>query len=193
MRFGVVILAAGASRRLGRPKVLVRRAGKTLLELQVRKAERCGARWIGVTLGCRYERTAPALRGLPASVIRVPHWRSGMGTSICAAARAAPAQLGLVFMAADQWQLTAADLARLARGAGRKTRAAGYAGIVGIPAFFPPAQRIALQHLRGERGARVHLRQAVVCAMPHAGPDLDTTHDLCVLRAAWPLYRSFPR
>ena len=51
MRVGAVILAAGASRRLGEPKQLLVLGGETLLERAVRVARTAGCSPVVVVLG----------------------------------------------------------------------------------------------------------------------------------------------
>ena len=56
MRVGAVILAAGASTRLGEPKQLVMLGGETLLERAVRVAREAGCSPVVVVVGAEYAR-----------------------------------------------------------------------------------------------------------------------------------------
>ncbi len=191
--FGVIVLAAGASRRLGRPKALLARAGAAVVRHQVVRARAAGAVWIGVALGYASPRIALALKGLPVQRIHAHRWRYGMGDSLAAAARAAPAGLRLVVVATDQWRLQARDLRNLGHTGARRIRAAAYGGVLGIPATFPAHARAALTRLRGDRGARRLLRGAEAEPMQRAAFDLDTIVDRAQLDRDWPRYRRTPR
>lgn len=181
----VVVLAAGASRRLGRPKQLVRLRGEPLVRRVVRLAAGLRPAWIGVVVGADATRVAEALAGTGAVLVPARHWRSGMAASLAAGVRRAPRQARyLAVLSVDQWRLGAADLRRLWSAAGRQPAAAWYAGHCGIPAIFPQRLRSSLLALRGERGARALLEAcgATAVPMPAAATDLDTASDLRQLR-----------
>ena len=181
----VIILAAGASRRLGRPKQLVRYGPGSLLERTVALAHALRPRWVGVVVGSGASRIEAVLAPLLVPVIRARHWRDGMAASLVAGVRRAPRDARfLVVLTVDQWRVTSGDLARLLRAAGRAPVAASYAGRRGVPAVFPREYRARLLALRGDRGARDLLtRETVACvSMEHAASDLDTAEDLAILR-----------
>jgi molybdenum cofactor cytidylyltransferase len=185
-RLAVVVLAAGASRRLGRPKQLVTRAGEPLVRRITRLAASLEPMWLGVVVGARASAVAAALAGSGAVIVRARRWRDGMSASLAAGVRASPrgAQRILV-VSADQWRVTAADLGRLVRAARHLPAAAGYAGHTGIPAIFPARLRRRLLGLRGDRGARAVLALGAFTKVPMATAldDLDTPTDLVRLRA----------
>jgi molybdenum cofactor cytidylyltransferase len=191
--FAVVILAAGASRRLGRSKALVQRAGQALVRHQVERAIAAGALWVGVTVGRLAPLLRTALTGSNTHLIAVPRWRRGMGESVAAAARAAPPNLRLVLIATDQWRLTAADIRRLGTAAHRELTAASYGGARGIPAAFPPRYRRTLAGIRGDQGARSLLAAAHLIPLENAQDDLDTPADLANLQRRWPSWRRAAR
>jgi len=66
-RVAAVVLAAGASTRLGTPKQLVEYAGEPLVRRAAGAALGSGARPVIVVLGADADRVARALAGLPAS------------------------------------------------------------------------------------------------------------------------------
>ncbi len=181
------MLAAGASRRLGRPKQLVTLAGEPLVRRITRLARSLGPLWLGVVVGARATAVTAALAGTGAVTVRARGWRGGMSASLGAGVRACPrgAQRILV-VSSDQWRITAADLGRLVRAAQRMPAAACYAGHAGIPAVFPARLRARLLALRGDRGARAVLALGAYARVPMAAAadDLDTPADLARLRAA---------
>jgi molybdenum cofactor cytidylyltransferase len=190
--FAVLILAAGAGRRLGRPKALVRLGGQTLAERSVRVAGALRPCWIGVVVGARAAQIASALRREAVALVRARRWREGIAASLRAGFRAVPprARRVLVF-AVDQWALRPADLARLLAVHSRGPVASAYAGTRGIPVVFPRIWRRKVATLRGDRGARALLEAMRAPAVPlaAAAKDLDTPAELRALRRlGWSKY-----
>jgi len=182
----VLVLAAGGSRRLGRPKQLVSTAGQVLAARAIRLARTLEPRWIGVVLGAGAGRITASLRGLADEIIVARDWREGMAASLQRGLRRVPADARyLLVMTVDQWQLDATDLRRLLVAAGRSPAAAGYAGRVGVPALFPRSYLSRLRALRGDQGARQLLTTGMVTVVPmsRAAADLDTPADLSRFRA----------
>ena len=181
------MLAAGASRRLGRPKQLVRIGAEPLVARAVRLAASLAPLWIGVVVGARAGAVAAALRDAPAELVHARRWRAGLSASLAAGVRRAPrAARRLLVLTVDQWQVGRPDLVRLLAAARRRPAAAAYAGRLGVPAVFPRALWGELAALDGDRGAReVLLRhRATAVPVPAAVHDLDTPAELAALRAA---------
>ncbi|MCC5861834.1 MAG: NTP transferase domain-containing protein, partial [Gammaproteobacteria bacterium] len=137
-----VLLAAGASRRLGRPKQFLRRGGLPLLLHQLRLAAgatRAGsARDLVVVTGARRFAVARAASLAGAQVVHAADWQQGMGRSLArGVATVAPGQAVLV-LTVDQHRVVLRDLARLLarwRRAPWRPAAAVYAGGPGVPAI----------------------------------------------------------
>jgi len=106
--FAIAVLAAGASRRLGRPKQLIRMNGKhqgtTLLRHLAEQASRSSASHVGILLGANAAAIAPSLDGCSPGRLEIlinSDWQEGIASSIRAAvlwAEALPCQ-GLVLSA----------------------------------------------------------------------------------------------
>ncbi len=107
MRVAAVILAAGASRRYGEDKLLVRLDGKPLLQHAIDAAEASTADEVIVVLG----HDAAALRASVllrrARVVTNPDHASGQSTSLRLGIRAASGADGLVILLGDQPRVTA--------------------------------------------------------------------------------------
>jgi molybdenum cofactor cytidylyltransferase len=177
-----VILAAGASRRLGQPKQLVRWEGETLLRRAVRAAQACAP--VLVVLGCRAEDMAAELAGLPVTLVPNPEWEEGMAASIRHGVRALPlGAAGALFLVCDQPAVDEALVARLLEAQRAQPEAVitcGYAGTRGTPTLFPARCFPQLQELQGDRGARGLLQgeAVVVVAFPEGAMDVDRPVDL---------------
>lgn len=184
----IVVLAAGGSRRLGRPKQLVRHRGEALVLAAARRALATRPAGVVVVTGSRAGRVAAAVRTLPVVVTRNARWREGLAASLQAGLRRVPRTAPLVLVTTvDQWAVDVRDLrALLSAARGGRVAAAAYDGIRGIPAAFPRSARSALRAARGDRGARAFLQSSDVreVAVPRAALDLDVPADLATLRAS---------
>lgn len=184
-----VVLAAGASTRLGRPKQLVRIGGQPLVRRAARAALAAGCRPVVVVLGAAV-RADGALTDLPVRRVRNPRWMDGMGASIACGVRAAatggPAgrPAGCIVLPCDQPRLTAGVLTALMKRFAAGNAAAvvcRYGGTTGPPALFGAALFDRLSALTGDRGAKRVLRGCAAVAVvdfPGGGLDVDTDADL---------------
>ena len=78
----VIILAAGESRRMGRPKLLLPFGQKTIIETVVDNAVQSKADGVLVVLGSNAENMAEKIRDLPVKTSVNPEFRQGMLSSI---------------------------------------------------------------------------------------------------------------
>jgi molybdenum cofactor cytidylyltransferase len=169
-----VVLAAGASRRLGRAKQTVVLGGETLVERAVRVA--LEARLSPVIVVVRAE-FAEEMTGC--LVVVNEQTEEGMASSIrCGVERARElGAAGVVVMACDQVGLRADHLRELCA-EGERVTGSGYAGKVGIPAYFPAGRFGELLALRGDVGARALLGGAAAVVDEGLGLDVDTQEDV---------------
>jgi CTP:molybdopterin cytidylyltransferase MocA len=182
---GAAVLAAGASRRLGQPKQLVRVEGQQLVRRMAEVALQSGCHPVAVVLGAHAGEVTAAIGGLPVVCLSNPEWPEGMGSSVrVAAGWARGAALdALVLILVDQVRLSSGHLGKLLTGAdhGRRIAASAYQGVLGAPAVFPRRFFPALQTLRGDSGARQLLRgnlPVTAVSWPAGTHDLDLTADL---------------
>lgn len=187
-KVGVAILAAGASRRLGEPKQLLRLSGKSLLRRAAENALAANAECVVAVLGAFAEKIKPELDGLAVRIVENRDWQEGIASSIRAAIGALQAERvdAALLMLCDQPFISRAFLQKLIA-AWRTSKvpivASGYSDAVGAPALFDSALFNALLQLRGESGARQLIRQhrhdIVPC--PEGFVDIDTPEDKVLL------------
>lgn len=182
MSIAAVVLAGGASRRLGRPKQNVVIQGETLLERTVRVARAATLSPIVVATRSSLD-LAPRL---PDHVVTAVNAEAdeGIASSIrCGVAVAAEHRVtGAVLLACDQPALSAEHLTKLIEDPFRLT-ASSYSDCLGIPAYFPLRFFPSLLSLRGETGARPMLKDAYAIFAPELELDIDTERDLETARA----------
>lgn len=175
-RIAAVVLAAGASRRLGSPKQLAMLGDERLLERAVRLARAAGCSPVIVVLGAEHERVLADCRLGDAVPVIHDKWEEGMGSSIRLGVRACEAAAGVVVMTCDQPAVTVKHLQLLMRGT--NVKASSYAGRKGVPAFFPARYFGELKALGGDLGARELLRSADAVDLEGGELDVDTVEEL---------------
>jgi len=161
-----IILAAGASRRLGQPKQLVRIKDETLLGRTVRVAMESGAGPVFVVLGAHREAITGEVDLTGVHAVFNPDWEQGIASSIRAGIVALQQELpdatAALLLVCDQPRLTAEHLRGLTAAFDKRSEpaivASTYADIAGIPAIFPASEFEALVGLRGDEGARGLMR-----------------------------------
>ncbi len=191
-RVGAVILAAGSSSRLGRPKQLIHYEGQPLLLRTALAARRAGVDSIIVVVGAFSRVVGEAVIGVGGlTVVANKGWRSGLASSLTAGLVAAKS-LGLdgaMVLTADQPMIDVASLEKLLEQFDEDQRvvAAAYDGIVGVPAIFGSEHFDALTNLTGDEGAGRWLRSNADAVkevpIPEAAVDIDTLADVARLQA----------
>ncbi|NMO17178.1 nucleotidyltransferase family protein [Pyxidicoccus fallax] len=192
MAIGVVLLAAGGSSRLGRPKQLLLHEGRSLVRRAAESAlaAECGP--VVVVLGAHREAVTSELTGLPVRTVEHADWAAGPGGSLVAGVRALTQDAtvdAVLVMLCDQLRVDSAHLRALVetwQRTGAAVVASTYEGTQGVPALFSRAVFPELEALGPEQGARrVIARDASRVAevpLPGGGEDVDTAADLARLR-----------
>ena len=182
MPTAAIILAAGASTRLGQPKQLAALNGEPLLARAVRIAQQAGCSPVLVVLGAEADRIRTACPLSNVTVVLNEHWHEGMASSIRTGIEALRnhdnehSLSGVILMTCDQPAVTPSHLRALT--ASGEITASEYAGRRGVPAYFPASSFPALIQLSGDTGARDLLRDAHAITLPLGELDIDTPEAL---------------
>ncbi|HEU4888319.1 MAG TPA: nucleotidyltransferase family protein [Thermoanaerobaculia bacterium] len=177
---GLVLLAAGGSRRFGSPKQLAVVEGETLLRRACRTAAQFPGRAV-VVLGAHAETLRAEVEGV--EIVINDDWERGIATSIHAGVRALADTDAIVIALADQPAVGLAELLSLVakhEETGAPIVAAAYGNTIGVPALFHRSLFDELLALSGDEGARklLRTRQVVTVAMSNAAWDIDQVEDL---------------
>jgi CTP:molybdopterin cytidylyltransferase MocA len=185
----VVILAAGASRRLGSAKQLVSIGGEALLRRQCRCALKARVGRVLVILGSDADQHRRVIADLPIEVRVNDEWHEGIAATLRHAVGVAIVRRAAsLILPCDQYRITPNDLRalrdtwRLAPSAACVSRWQDYAG---PPAILPIECYEEVLALRGDTGARAVLYhpqrpRPLEVANERATYDLDSPHDLTV-------------
>ena len=185
---GAIILAAGASTRMGEPKQLLRFDGSTLLRCAAHAALGSDCQTVVVVTGANAERVREEVSDLPVAVAHNEQWSEGMGASVRVGVEALEKEgarvLAAVLMPCDQPHLSSEVLNRLIEAhqtSGKAIVVSGYEEVWGVPMLFARSLWPELRELGGKGGAQsVALRHAekVECVpFPDGARDIDTRDD----------------
>jgi molybdenum cofactor cytidylyltransferase len=185
MNTGIILLAAGGSTRLGRPKQLLPWENGTLLRHAAITAVDSSLGPVVAVLGDAEEKCRATLTCLPVRTAVNSAWREGMGGSIFTGMNAFrnDGLSRVLIMLCDQPGVTAAALRALSehqRSTGAQIVASRYSGTLGPPALFASALFPRLLGLRGPAGAKSLFGGTDVesLPLPEAALDIDTPADL---------------
>ncbi len=189
---GIVILAAGASSRLGRPKQNVVYKGKTLLQNTISAALATNCEKIIVVLGANYELILPTIQHFNITIIHNTNWQEGMASSIrmglASLLDLQPETKQVIFTVCDQPYLSPAILSGLIT-TQKQTKAkivsSNYGKHLGVPVLFQQSYFAELMQLKGDEGAKKLVKKYhdEVKSYPFlkGEVDIDTLDDLEIL------------
>jgi len=193
-RVGAVILAAGASRRMGAGtnKMLLKLEGESLVRRAVRRALAAGLSPVVVVLGHEAERLRAELAGLPCDFAINPDFTGPTSGSLHKGLEQLPADVGAaVVMLADMVHVTdqmLAGVAAAARGTEAPLVVSRYGDVTAPPLLF---RRVLFPELLawtgegcGKTVVQRHREEAVYVDWPAAVlTDVDTPEDFAALSA----------
>jgi molybdenum cofactor cytidylyltransferase len=154
----LLLLAAGASTRMGRPKQLLPYHGRTLLRHAAETAVASGCAPIVLVTGALHKELLAEVSALPIQAIHNAEWETGMASSIRAglSALAETKPVAVLIMLTDQ-PLVTPDLLQELIARQQQTQApivaAAYGDTLGVPAVFAQSMLTELLQLQGQQGA----------------------------------------
>ena len=184
---GVILLAAGASTRLGEPKQLLQFQGETLLRRQAKIALAASNRVI-VTLGSQIEFTQKEVADLPVAIVENVNWENGMSGSIRVGLEKllddADQLEAVVVMVCDQPFVDENLLEKIVvkfQETDLLIVACAYQNTLGVPALFHRKLFPELLALDAQTGAKRLIKkyhaQATAIQFPEGAFDIDTSAD----------------
>jgi len=192
--FPALILAAGASSRIGRPKALLPLGvgggeGKQILLDAAIDQGRLLSRDVRVVCGAWYPLIRFRCHRQPSLWLKAPDWHEGMSASLAAGIRSlGPTAKGVFVLLADQPLLDLNALkafGNAARYVPEQPIAADYGSRPGVPAYLPRWLWPLVLDLEGDRGAGRLLAdvRATRVDIPGVRDDVDTLADWQRIRA----------
>lgn len=184
-----IILAAGASQRLGQPKQLLEWRNRSLLAHAITTADSVLRERTIVVLGANAEAINNGIDLDGTVAIINPDWQEGMASSIRAGIQALPpSATAALILLCDQPLVKQAHLQMLLNAwqtAPTKIVASLYRQSPGVPALFPREFFGDLSALAGDRGAKPLLQKfesrLLKIPMPEAELDIDYDEDFARL------------
>ena len=189
-----IVLAAGRSSRLGRPKQLLPVLGEPLIRHTLRRVLASSLDQVILVVGHEAEEVCDTVSDLRVTCVFNPDAAAGQSTSVRAGVNAlSPAVEAAVFILGDQPGIDPAviDVVIAAwRTSGAPVAAPRYEDRMGNPVLFDRRVFPELAALEGDTGARPVVRAYhdsgdlhVVPVAGHAPPDVDTEADYAALIA----------
>jgi xanthine/CO dehydrogenase XdhC/CoxF family maturation factor/CTP:molybdopterin cytidylyltransferase MocA len=184
--YGILVLAAGSSKRMGMPKQQLIYNGDTLLRNAVRTALSIGAGATTVVISSSDTDTLSQLKDLDTDTVINKESAEGMSGSIRAGVHYLQQQYPFIkhilIMVCDQPYADAAHLRQLIdqqQISGKPITASLYSGRKGVPAIFHESLFADLLSLKGDTGAKHLIEQqkekVATVSFPKGAIDIDTT------------------
>ena len=183
---GIIILAAGNSSRMGKPKQLMMYKNKTFLQHIIGEAKNANLEPLICVTGYQSELITKSITGSGVSVVYNDQWREGRGTGIAAGIKQLLlSDVDSVILAVSDQPHVSADLfdtmLKLRDQSGKGIVASSYAGTLGTPVLFGKNYFEHLKSLSGNQGAKniVKGNMADVCPVEFekGNIDIDTKED----------------
>jgi molybdenum cofactor cytidylyltransferase len=187
----IVVLAAGYSARLGKPKALARVHGLNLLCRTIRLlAPVATGSKIIVVIPPRAARYKIGSSRRSVTFVANPHRASGLSSSVRLSVARARYSAAILLLPVDLVELERRDIARLVarwRGARRRVAAHRVGAGAGAPLILPRWLYARALGLAGDHGLRDLVRRlptdiVSLVRLPSADPDVDTARDLARAR-----------
>jgi len=185
---GIIILAAGNSSRLGRPKQLLEYKKSTLLKNTISEALKVENALVIVVMGANYEVIKNELNSGEITVCLNPDWENGMSSSIAKGlnelSNLNPDCEQCIFAVCDQPFVTSSIFENLINEYRRNQKgiiASAYSETLGTPVLFHQKYFQELLELTGQEGAKKLIKKysddVVSILFEKGNIDIDTEED----------------
>lgn len=182
---GILILAAGASSRMGRPKQLLEFEGETLLTLVAKMAYNSKLSPTVVVLGANEKLIKNSLNIPQLIIVTNENWREGIASSIVKGItfikEKYPEVDGIIIAVGDQPHISVDQFYQLLEAQNTTSlsiAACSYAGVIGTPALFHQSIFPELMNLKGDVGAKKiienRIKEVVTINFDQGIIDIDT-------------------
>ncbi|MDM9382042.1 nucleotidyltransferase family protein [Chlorogloeopsis sp. ULAP01] len=184
----IILLAAGASTRMGVPKQLLPYQGRSLLNRTIESAIASVCKPVVVVLGANCQHIRSQVNQTGVEVIENPEWKLGMSTSIksgiLSLSKCSESIDAAIIAVCDQPFVSAEIINNLVAtycSTGKPIIASRYAETLGVPALFSHKFFSELAALRETIGAKYliekHLSEVFCVPFPLGVIDIDTPQD----------------
>lgn len=185
---GLILLAAGASERLGHPKQLLTYQDGTLLQHSLKTALNSKAKPTIAVLGAQANAIQKEVKDKDVYTEINMDWQEGMASSIRSGIKKLveinPESEGVILMVCDQPFVTSTlldDLISTYQKTGKQIVACSYDNTFGPPVLFHQSLFKELMQLKGDTGARsivrAHTENVAVIPFTDGRYDIDTEED----------------
>ena len=188
-KIAIVVLAAGASKRMGTPKQLLPWGNVTLIEHVIQIAIQTTSKEVVVVLGANHDFLSDRIKQYPISILNNKGWESGLGSSISCAVNhlitLKPNVDGVLIMLADQPFIDSDFLntmiTNFEMNKDRIVATSYKEDKYGVPVLFDRVYFKELVALHDDYGAKHILKkyesQVMALTPPNINVDLDTRED----------------
>jgi molybdenum cofactor cytidylyltransferase len=188
-KIAAIILAAGASTRLGQPKQLLKLQGQSLIRRAAVAVIGAGCNPTFIVTGSESNQIVQELYDLPVQSVFNADWGNGIGSSLRAGVRAlqnfALQPNAVVIAVCDQPYMNSEVIERLIDGwhqGGKAIAACQYGGAYGTPCCFASSKFLELSQVSDDSGAKRILSadpvNLTLVPWPLGALDLDLPEDL---------------
>lgn len=161
-----LMMAAGTSSRMGKPKQLLPWGNKTLIEYQITVLLETNQQ-VSVVLGAYAEKISKVIEKYPIDIYVNENWKKGMGTSIAYGVKQLikkdPTVEGILISLIDQPLINATHFNKMLRffepGKGQINVSKSKDGWSGVPVLFDRAYFNELIDLQGDDGAKLIIKK----------------------------------
>jgi len=183
-----LLLAAGSSSRMGKPKMLLAFNGKTFLQHAIDEIKNSNTSGLIVVTGCYHQQLTEILLPQQINFFENKNWEEGMGASIQTGIdyimQQYPATDNIIIAVCDQPYISSSllnELITAKQKTGKGIIAAAYNNTEGTPVLFDKKYFKELAQLNGQYGAKKivqqHRNDIMTIDFPEGVIDIDTAED----------------